>query len=268
MTTEYAIDYKNDWYQSDKPDYKEFNENLPEYWDMVYEDRMIEIFNLNPNAKTMLEVGSGMGRAMKQFKKWGFEVMGIEPSQYASNLAKAEGLDIINDYFDYVKVDHKFDVIYFEQVLSHIPDINKALTKAKSMLSPGGLIVFEEPNDYSPLQFMVNKGEYWVTKDHVNYLNFSTIDGILNHLGLVAVKKTATYPMEFFELMGEPYIGNDDAGRKVHEKRYLLLSSMGRSMRQQFESKCAEMGIGRDMVIYCKEKEILNTEENLKGVIQ
>lgn len=247
------IDYQNKWYQDYKPGYKQFDENLPEYWLMKYSDRAKLIRDINPKAKTMLDIGCGLGRAMTYFKGLCFDVWGVEPSEYAweNNPHKEQ---VYNNYFDKLTITKTFDIIYIEQVLSHIPDWKGTLKKAVSLLNPNGVIVIEEPNDNSELQqILVDRGhkKYWRTKDHVNYFNLNdgSIRNYLTTLGCETKTVTATFPMEFFELMGVHYIGSDKIGKMVHKMRFDLLRDLG-DKRIEFLESMAKLGWGRDLVLY------------------
>lgn len=248
------INYQHGWYETFKPKYKEFDEFLPEYWQMKYVDRAKEIRDLNPKAIKMLDIGCGLGRAMKYFDALCFDVYGIEPSEYAFNNNPLKD-KVLNNYFDKLDIKDTYDVIYIEQVLSHIPDWKGTLQKAVKLLNPNGLVVLEEPNDNNALQRIIeaNKGKYWLTRDHCNYFNLEgrVLDNYLEELSLTIKKRTCTFPMEFFQLMGIEYLGSDKLGKMVHRMRFNLLKDMG-DKRLELKEKLASIGIGRDLVIYAQ----------------
>jgi ubiquinone/menaquinone biosynthesis C-methylase UbiE/uncharacterized protein YbaR (Trm112 family) len=51
------------------------------------------------------------------------------------------------DVTDYPVTDHAFDVIFFNHVLEHIPEDEKALAEVYRMLKPGGLLILGVPNE-------------------------------------------------------------------------------------------------------------------------
>lgn len=253
------IDYKNSWYESFKPNYKSFDEHCPAYWELKYCDRWIEILTQLDKRATdkgieVLDIGCGLGRALSHFKNYNAKVTGVEPSLYACENNRLDKDELINDYFENITLYNKFDVIHVEQVLSHIPCYKETLRKALDYLKQDGVMVIEEPNDFNPLQerLAYKKGEYWITDDHCNYFSHSKMEKVLKDLGCEVMYKTCTFPMEFFEMMGDEYIGNDIAGKRVHKKRFELLKAMGFNLRRKFLEKCAEMDIGRDIVVYVK----------------
>jgi SAM-dependent methyltransferase len=252
------INYKTGYYEEVKPNYRDFDEYLPEFWKMKYEDRWQIISDLQDveffKKRKVLDIGCGLGRALKYFQGYGAECLGVEPSEYAAGIAKSRGLEVINDYFQNTEIDDLFDVIHIEQVLSHDPMYKEALVKARDLLKPNGILVIEEPNDNNILQKLLRneKGEYWITPDHCNYFNYELLAKTLLEAKFKPVKTSCTFPMEFFELMGDKYIGNEEKGKEVHLKRFQLESSLPFSMRQNLHESMARLGLGRDCVIFAK----------------
>jgi len=251
------VDYKHDWYTKTKPDYKQFDEYLPEYWDMKYRDRfslLIDFIGVEQFADegiSVLGVGCGLGRALDYFKRYGAKVLGVEPSDYAIDNSRLEAKELLHGNFMEAKIDGKFDVIHVEQVLSHMPDYKHALKKAYSLLKPNGLLLVEEPNEDNHLQNMLTQkhGNYWITDDHCNYFNFAVMKDELEDTGFIVTHTSCTFPMEIFELLGYEYIGNERVGRDVHKIRYEMLKGMNYEERKQFLVDIASHGLGRDLVM-------------------
>jgi len=251
-----AVDYAHEWYEQTKPDYLAFDTNLPDYWRQEYSDRHQLIYPQLAvyNRPRLLEIGCGLGRAMVHFKELGYDCVGVEPSEYASGVAKSRGCEVINSSFEDAIISGTFDVVYIEQALSHMPNYRDVLVKAYALLNKGGVLMVEEPNDYNPLQRLLEsaKGQYWVVPDHCNYFNYVSLAHALEEVGLTVIKKTCTYPMEFFELMGESYIGNDEAGRACHAKRHTLMTSLGFKLRRALLDSYAQLGTGRDLLLMAR----------------
>ena len=245
------IDYKVDWYKT--KDYKTFEETLPEYWQMKYEDRFCVLSDFC-TVGSVLDVGCGTGRALSHFKRLGAEVLGIDPSDYSVNNSRLFEEEIIQGDFMDVQLDKTFDVVYFEQVLSHMPKAMDAIAKARELMNEDGIMVIEEPNDYNPLQMQIElqEGLYWVTNDHCNYFNFNSLENKLKSKGLEVVYKSCTYPMELFYMQGFNYIGDEEVGRRVHKMRYNMLSQMTYTQRKELKESFAKMGWGRDLFLICK----------------
>jgi SAM-dependent methyltransferase len=252
--------YKTEYYEKVKPNYKDFDEFCPDYWEMTYSDRWREIVKLLPINKmtdfTMLEVGCGLGRAMTYFKSYGVTCEGIEPSDYGVSVCKQRNLNITQGDFLNVKIDRLYDVIYFEQVLSHMPDYQLALYKAWSKLEDDGILLIEEPNDFNLLQMRLQStlGQYWVVPDHSCYFNYESLEEACDLANFKVIKKSCTYPMELYELSGRHYVGDNEAGKKLHEEKTKMLKSLDFRVRDKLLEGFVNAGIGRDIVYYCKKK--------------
>lgn len=261
-----TINYREGWYENDKPNYAEFDKDS-DFWQMTYFDRWHKFIELLPEEKildmSILEIGCGMGRALSYFKGFGADVVGVEPSEHASKIAKEKGVPVINDYFENVTLKGYFDVVYIEQVLSHIPDHSAVLARSHKLLNPDGLIMVEEPNDYNAFQLDLKDkyGEYWKTPDHVNYFNFDSMRSSLKANGFDVVYESATYPMELFLCQGEDYINNATKGKEVHDIVKKTLLNMSDDNRTLLLEAFAAKGLGRDIVMIGKKRELNKWED-------
>lgn len=96
----------------------------------------------------LLDVGCSAGLFLASAQAAGFRCHGIEPDPYFR--CQAEGIvpgavaaghfpaDLPSDW-------HSFDVITFHDVLEHLPDPIAALSEAKRLLNPGGVIAVSLP---------------------------------------------------------------------------------------------------------------------------
>lgn len=104
---------------------------------------------LPDSAKTVLDVGCGAGVFGKVLiDKKGCRVVGVEPNSAA--FIEAEHLlhKVINAAFDDT-IDcnnEKFDAIFFNDVLEHMLHPTMALSFARTLLNPGGVIISSIPN--------------------------------------------------------------------------------------------------------------------------
>jgi 2-polyprenyl-3-methyl-5-hydroxy-6-metoxy-1,4-benzoquinol methylase len=99
----------------------------------------------------VLDIGAGIGNAMKAMMETGFEVYGIEPSEPFYKMAiKRNGIDPeklklgMIENVDYEK--NYFDFLTFGSVLEHLYHPAASIEKAMNWLKPGGLMQFEVPS--------------------------------------------------------------------------------------------------------------------------
>lgn len=95
----------------------------------------------------LLDVGSGPGFLLAQARDVGFQAEGVEPDANTVEAARAGGATVRHGYFpDVLEAGETFDVIVFNDVLEHIPDLDAALTASVERLSPGGVLCLNCPD--------------------------------------------------------------------------------------------------------------------------
>lgn len=101
---------------------------------------------LRPNGGRLLEVGCAHGWFLS-FAKKDFEVLGIEPDNKFINALTSQDIPVRNGYFpDVIQKNEKFDVIVFNDVFEHIPDIYNIILCCHQCLNKDGLLVINLPN--------------------------------------------------------------------------------------------------------------------------
>lgn len=138
----YGIPPENYW----KPEYFEFNEG---YFKNVI-DKVNELRPITKGQKC-LDIGAGLGKAMKALENSGFEAYGIEPSEpfysRALDLMKIDPTRLSMKAIEEAEYpEENFDFITFGAVLEHLYDPNASIQKALKWLKPGGLIHIEVPS--------------------------------------------------------------------------------------------------------------------------
>jgi hypothetical protein len=67
------------------------------------------------------------------------------------------------------------------------------------------------------------------------------------------VLRDATFPMEWFLLMGEDYVRDAELGASAHRRRMLLeqrLEELGQ--RRELHAHLARQGLGREAIVYAR----------------
>ena len=265
IPTEEQLDvvYKNDYYTREKPQFiKRQLEDL-DWWNIVYDDRY-DFFeqNLPMTRRKILDIGCGPGFFLKRGFERGWKGLGIEPSRQAGEFAKRQGLKVLNCFLNKAELqesNERFDVIHMSEVLEHIPDPLSLCKNAYTLLNKGGIICIVVPNDYNPIQKVLREKlgfqPYWLAPPHhINYFTFDSLKGLLKRTGFKVMHTTTTFPMEFFLLMGDNYVGNDSLGRACHARRKKLDILLNKATLVKFKKEMyklmAKYGIGREVVVY------------------
>lgn len=151
-----AKQYKNDIIDAGKDPIIFYKENKYYIFDLIdwhmqkrrsFDIGLAEnIKNQCPNARTILDFGSGCGQNAIELAKAGYLVSMADydgyTSQFARFRAKKRGLDI--KFYDIEKpINEKFDVVIAFDVLEHVPDseFEKTINLLKSLKSDGGKVI-------------------------------------------------------------------------------------------------------------------------------
>jgi SAM-dependent methyltransferase len=123
------------------------DENLPmnRRKNMVFK---VILRHIKPPARLM-DIGCGFGRLLHLARQAGFEVSGLELSQFHAECIK-QRLGISIELKNFVEWNgapkNHFDVVVLQQVLEHIEDPINAMTQIGNLLKPRGLAILEFPN--------------------------------------------------------------------------------------------------------------------------
>lgn len=161
--------------------------------------------HLPAGRSTLLDVGSAHGWFLEQAMAQ-FDVVGIEPDEAVGSRAAARGLPVRLGYFPQaLKPGELFDVIVFNDVIEHIPDIQGALAECARRLNRAGLLVLNLPCSggffyrtakllaalklRGPFERMWQKS---LPSPHVHYFNPVNLPALVNGAGFT--------PVDSFEL--------------------------------------------------------------------
>ncbi len=214
----------------------------------------------------LLDIGCGRGEFMQFMMNSGWNTTGIEPSEHACAYAGRNKLTIykgtLNSFLAEKQREFKnsFDAVTLINVLEHVINPEVILDTVKKLVKPrSGVIVIKVPNDFSLLQKHAEretkKKRWWVAMpDHINYFNMESLQTFLQQNGFEIIDKTADFPMEFFLLMGEDYTSNRKIGSLCHKKRVNFEASLPYPVRRMLYRKLADIGMGRDCIVYARGK--------------
>ena len=268
--------YKKKYYTKIKPQYIKKYEQEIGYWNLIFDEKLDYLeTKIKRKTKSILDIGSGSGFFLKRAKEKGWTINGVEPNYFAAKYSEKIGIPVITDFFQNIDIENmkKYDVINLFDVLEHVYNPTELLKKCHRLLKSRGIIVIEVPNDYNPLQKIVQKSlkkeEYWLTIltksrnynwaskiDHVNYFNFSSLKRLLAKLRFKVIYQQSSFPLELFLLMGDDYLKSEKIGKRIHQKRINLEMNLmvneNRGIKKEIYEKLAEIGIGRTAIIYAK----------------
>ena len=259
--------YSEAYYRDEKPAYIARAKEDAEWSKLAWNDRLTlfeELLAGETKPLHVLDIGCGPGWFLSAARERGWQTRGIEPSKQAAAHAQGLGLNVADVMFDagVASCLQAAHVVHLNNMLEHVADPIELLTNAISVTRPGGIVCVGVPNDYNGFQEAVRRngnGEepWWlVPPHHLNYLSFTSLEDLLERLGLRVVDTMTSFPMELFLLMGENYVGNEEIGREVHSKRKrfdlaLERAGMGET-RRKFYRALSNAGLGREAVVIAR----------------
>jgi SAM-dependent methyltransferase len=138
---------------------------LPEYFQVdpaYFAGEIATARRLLPHREGMkaLDIGAGLGKAMKALEAAGFDAWGIEPSpSFRAAAVKRMGLDpdrLCPCPMEEADFPPHFDFITFGAVLEHLYHPADAIERALGWLAPGGVIQIEVPSSSHLLARFLN----------------------------------------------------------------------------------------------------------------
>lgn len=98
----------------------------------------------------VVEIGSNDGVMLKALSHAGIRHLGVDPAAMASDVARAQGIDVRTDFFDEstaaeIRAEHgPADMIYSANTISHISYLDSIFRGVDLLLAPDGLFVVED----------------------------------------------------------------------------------------------------------------------------
>lgn len=99
----------------------------------------------------VVELGCNDGIMLKNFAKAGIRHLGIEPSRNVAEVANANGVRTISEFFSkevaekIVREEGQVDAFLAANVMCHIPNIQGVVKGISTLLKPTGVVMFEDP---------------------------------------------------------------------------------------------------------------------------
>ncbi|MHB8503243.1 MAG: class I SAM-dependent methyltransferase [Candidatus Acidiferrales bacterium] len=171
--------YKGDALLVERPDPAPKGEDLFPPWKMrEHEDLLDEIARFGASAGSLLDVGCFSGMFLRNARKRGFEITGIEPNldafMHVRNLLGCEVVhgSLASAHFP----SNHFSAVSFLDVIEHVEDPLADLKAALRIMRPGGVLVLVTPNMQGLLQRVVK------TKRNIMRQQWCPIDDVPWHL--------------------------------------------------------------------------------------
>jgi 2-polyprenyl-3-methyl-5-hydroxy-6-metoxy-1,4-benzoquinol methylase len=143
------------------------------------------------SAGRILDVGCMFGFLLDEALRRGLVPHGIELSTGAAAVAVAKGHDVFTgtiEAFAQGRPGLRFEAIFAQHVLEHIPDPRGFLAVARSLLAPSGKLVLCVPNFEARLRKLARSGWGWYQVPvHLHHFSSRALRRLLGDAGLEVV---------------------------------------------------------------------------------
>jgi SAM-dependent methyltransferase len=138
---------------------------------------------------SLLDVGCWLGFLLDEARLRGWQVVGVEPSRFASEHARNRlGLDVrTSDLFTAELPLGSFDAIVLADVIEHLPDPGAALERLAGLLAPDGVLLLVLPDAGSRVARWLGRRWWSVIPTHVQYFTRRSLATLLGRHGWQAL---------------------------------------------------------------------------------
>ncbi len=157
----------------------------------------------------LLEIGCGDGLLLDELKT-DFNVEGIDISEAAINIAQKlidkRKLKLMN--IEKENMNRKYDIILAFNVLEHLRNPKKTITKIKGALKSGGIFIFSVPNNYGIFGTLATEILNYFDKTHISTLRREEWINISNELNFKIRKIINITPFGLSKLNAAKYFAS------------------------------------------------------------
>ena len=230
-------------------------------------EALAETGTSSASARTFLDVGCGEGWALDYFQRQGWDVLGLDFSSFSLEQfhpglrGRLRAGDLYDGLQELITEGRQFDELWLDNVLEHVIDPAGLLRRCRALTRPGGVLMVDVPNDFSPLQqHLLATGHidrpFWVAlPDHLSYFGAAGLRNLATATGWHTAKTLGDQPIDLnlFNPVTN-YVMDRAAGKGAHQSRleqdnFLLRTAPLPAVAAYYEAM-AGVGLGRSLVAF------------------
>lgn len=217
-----------------------------------------------------LELGVGEGWSLAALRAAGAQVSGVDYSSHGLSkwnpqLADALTVGVPDQVMDeFAAAGRRFDLVWLDNVLEHVPRPGEFLQRVRGVLEPGGLMLVEVPNDNSPLhrylaeRDLIERPFWQAYPEHLSYFTADTLARLLGAHGFEPIDRIGDFPIDLFLLNDAAnYVNNRNVGRQAHLARVRFdefTAGFDEAATVDFYRAIGRLSLGRNMVVLCQDQ--------------
>ena len=139
----------------------------------------------------LLDVGCFSGVFLDVAKQRGWDVMGIEPSSWARNVAEERfGLRILGGTLKEASFPSaSFDAVSFIDILEHLTDPYETLVEVRRILKEEGVLYLMTPNIESLARRLLGDRWWGFRQEHIVYFSQKSLGALLRRIGFESLSE-------------------------------------------------------------------------------
>lgn len=149
-------------------------------------DLRLAVIERHVRPGSIVDVGGGLGYFTAAAKRRGWDALLLEPVPRAVAHARQQlGVDAVEGGTEWLETSgRRWDVLAFNHVLEHLPDVLDALRRSRDAVSPHGIVYVELPNLNSVSRLLERDRWFgWQPGQHVYLFTRRTLRGLLERAG-------------------------------------------------------------------------------------
>ncbi len=171
---------------------------------------------------TLLDIGAASGIFLNEALHSGYDVTGLEPSEFLVKEAKRlYGLDILQGTIEDLDENLSFSTVTCLDIIEHLVEPDAFMSRVANMIKPGGLLVIVTPDIGSIASRLAGKHWWHYRIAHINFFNTRSLERLLGKHGFDIIKKNRyTWNFSAFYLATRifPSINNKKSLQKILKK--------------------------------------------------
>lgn len=181
----------------------------------------------SPKNNSLLDIGSASGIFLNLAQKEGYDIQGIEPSEYLVKDAKDQyQLDIFQGTVEEYHSEKKYSVVTLLDIIEHLVDPDDFMNHVDRLIAEKGILVLVTPDVDSLMAKLLGKRWWHYRIAHINFFNKKAITHLLEKHGYrIVLKKKYVWNFSVFYLMTRifPFLKNKKTLQKMLKKLHLKL---------------------------------------------
>lgn len=139
---------------------------------------------LPPRDAKVLDVGTAGGGFLEAARQFGYDAVGLEPSEFMVEQGNQRGLNIIAGTLDDdLFPSASFDMVCLWDVLEHLADPKAALQAVHKILKPDGVLLINYPDIGTQVAKLAGKNFWWILSVHLVHFNKQSITKVCDLTG-------------------------------------------------------------------------------------